>query len=160
MSGDPCGLGKSSGSRKKRSRKVRRAKKRKITKKIVKTKELEYCIMIKRAIYRTQNVHGTTTDKVIQYIKKRFSTNEKVVSCCVRKYVPKMIKYGFIYRNKTNPLQLKVTLKGKNMRSLLLKRYKKKVQKRQKRARRVVRRRTHKRTAKRRKATKKKKSLC
>ena len=147
MSGVSCDALVKGGSRRSKRRRAKKRRTRRVKRRVrrrrIKDKQLEYCIMIKRAIYRTQKNTGTTREKIIKYIKKRFKVNKKSVNCCVRKYLPGMIKRGFVYRSKTNPLLLKVTLKGKNMRSLLLKRYRKK--KASRRRRRTVKRRKAKR---------------
>ena len=82
---------------------------------------VEYTVMVKRAIFRTQSDGGTTVERIIKHIVKRYEVNDKKCKDSVVRVIKMMLRNGYIYRNRKNPLKLKVTLKGRYLRSMMKK---------------------------------------
>ena len=84
--------------------------------------EIEYSVMIKRAIFRTQTCAGTNKPRVIKYLKKWYNINMFKVGRIVNRVLLTMVRQGLLFRNKKNPVMFRVTLKGARLRSKLEKR--------------------------------------
>ena len=141
---DNCGSSKKKGSRKSKGQRRRRrskksgyggkrkkGKKGKNGKRVYKFSgqkrlQIEYNIMIKRAIFRTQSCAGTNECRVLKYLKKWYNVNMFKVARIVKRTLNTMVTQGLLFRNKKNPVMFRVTLKGARLRSKLENRCRKK----------------------------------